>query len=148
MHLFVHFFAHSAFYRLILFCSRSEDQNLPLRTWELLLCACKTDGGTKVASRKIAKYINYSLKMAGFYHNIILQYRIVLGKHPPPILTVLWVFFEVLMRFGRHDIRHQRFAHTPSVASFAAFFPCSTKFAYCKRRLQKLGNDATSLSAL
>ena len=35
MHLFVHFFAHSAFYRLILFCSRSEDQNLPLRTcWQ------------------------------------------------------------------------------------------------------------------
>ena len=27
-------------------------------------------------------------------------------------------------------------SHThPSVASFAAFFPCSTKFAYCKRRL-------------
>ena len=24
---------------------------------------------------------------------------------------------------------------TPSVASFAAFFPCSTKFMYCKRRL-------------
>ena len=82
----------------------------------------------------------------------------------PPILTVSW-FFEVLhvtvqhakflhiysesevrsaeltyiaaiivlIRFGCRDIRHQKFAHTPP--SFAALFPCSTKFAYSKRRL-------------
>ena len=33
--------------------------------------------------------------------------------------------------------RHQasKFRTHPSVASFAVFFPCSTKFAYCKRRL-------------
>ena len=36
------------------------------------------------------------------------------------------------MRFGRHDLRHR--THL-SVASFAAFFPCSKKFAYCKRWL-------------
>ena len=32
------------------------------------------------------------------------------------------------MHFGRHNI-------TPSVASFTASFPYSTKFTYCKRRL-------------
>ena len=149
MHLFVHFFAHLAFYPLILFCSRSKYQNLPLRTWELLLCACKTGGGTKVAIRKIAKYINYSLKMAGFYHNIILQYCIVSGKHPPPILTVL-CFFEVLMRFGRHDIRHQKFADTCLWPHLQHSSPAAQNLhtASDDWTLQKLGNDATSLSAL
>ena len=37
---------------------------------------------------------------------------------------------------GRHDIgRTSKVRTHPSVASFAAFFPCSTKFAYCRRRL-------------
>ena len=76
----------------------------------------------------------------------------------PPILIVLW-FFEVLsvtahhakflcsesegrsaeltaaivLRMPRHQASKVR-THL-SVALFAAFFPCSTKFAYCKQRL-------------
>ena len=66
----------------------------------------------------------------------------------PPILTVMW-FFKVL----RVTAHHAKFSHSESegrsaerhnirqvctylsVASFAVFFPCSMKFAYCKRRL-------------
>ena len=46
----------------------------------------------------------------------------------------------VLKHFGCHNIRRQRFAH---IASFTAFFPCSTKFTYCKRHwtLRKIGKD-------
>ena len=39
------------------------------------------------------------------------------------------------VRFGRLDIRHQRFAHTrPWPRSQRSSPACSTKFAYCKRR--------------
>ena len=145
MHLFVYFFAHSVFYPLILFCSRSEDQTLPLRTWELLLCVCKTDGGTKVAIRKIAKYINYSLKMAGFYYTV----PYCLGQASIPNFDS-FVFFEVLMHFGRHDIRHQRFVHTRLWPHLQLSSPAAQNLhtASDDWTLQKLGNDATSPSAL
>ena len=76
----------------------------------------------------------------------------------PPILTVLW-FFRVLRVTAHHAklnpkvgllsshscscsdalwaTRHQasKVRTHPSMASFAALFPCSTKFAYCKWRL-------------
>ena len=83
-----------------------------------------------------------------------LTYRIVPSKHPypckrpPPNFDVLW-FFEVLHVTTHHAKflciesaelwmpRHQasKVRTHPSMASFAAFFPCSTKFAYCKWRL-------------
>ena len=74
-----------------------------------------------------------------------------LSKHPPPILTVLW-FFDVLC-VAAHHAKFWGWAHIAviafwmpqhqaskvcthlSVASFAAIFPCSTIFAYCKRQL-------------
>ena len=79
----------------------------------------------------------------------------------PPILTVLW-FFEVLHVTAHHakflcsesegsplsshscdcsdalwTPQHQasKIPTHLSMASFAVFFPCSKKFAYCKRRL-------------
>ena len=99
---------------------------------------------------------------------------------PIPILTVLW-FFRVLRVTAHHvkfprsksegrstgllsshscncsdalwTTRHQasKVRTHPSVALFAAFFPCSTKFAYCKQRLntaETYSNEATSRSAL
>ena len=60
----------------------------------------------------------------------------------PPCKILAWWWLEssqfeftqtVPTSFRRHYIRQQSL-HTPVVASSAAFFACSTKFAYCKRR--------------
>ena len=89
----------------------------------------------------------------------------------PPLLTVLW-FFRVLRVTAHHanscvanlkvgplsshssdalwTPRNQVRTHL-SMAWFAAFLPCSTKFAHCRRRLNalwKLSNEAMSQSAL